>query len=486
MRRRIPASLSFTLVASVLGVLLAPWIRQAQASGAAHPVVAAAVSGPVTLDTFRDIARRANPGVVNISTAKVVRGPRRLPDPFEQFFGPDFFERFFGPRWDRRPRTRRSLGSGFVIDAEGHVLTNWHVVQGADEIAVTLFDEKRLDAKLVGKDARTDVALLKLDTGKALTVLELGDSDAAQVGEWVMAIGNPFGLGGNSVTVGVVSYTGRSLRLTGQPTPVEMIQTDASINPGNSGGPLLDARGQVIGINTLTVTDGARQSAGVGFAVPINVAKQILPQLREKGKVVRGWLGVVIQPVGEELAKTFGMEEAKGVVVADVSAGGPAAKAGIEPGDVILEADGRAIEDAQDLSGYVATREPGAAVRLRILHDNTEKDIAVTLGTFPEEGAEGMRPTSLGMTLRDLTPGLAERLAMPSDAKGIVVTDVEAGGGAEEAGLRPRDVIVSVGGQPVSTVPQLEAAIDQARKDGVARLRVRRGSAYLFAVLKLS
>jgi serine protease Do len=487
MQTRVPRLVFFTLVSLVVLGLGMPWLQATQANGRpARPVTAELVSGPVGLHTFRDIARRANPAVVNISSAKVVRGPRRLPDPFERFFGPDLFERFFGPRQGRRPSTRRSLGSGFVIDAEGHVLTNWHVVRGADEITVALSDEKRLDAKLVGRDARTDVALLRVDSGKALSALELGDSDAAQVGEWVMAIGNPFGLGGNSVTVGVVSYTGRPLRLAGRPTPVEMIQTDASINPGNSGGPLLDASGRVIGINTLIVTEGARQSAGVGFAVPINVAKQILPQLREKGKVVRGWLGVVIQPVGEELARTFGMEEPRGVVVADVAAGGPAEKAGLEPDDVVIEADGRPIDDPSDLSDYVSSRGPGAAVRVLILRDGQEKEVTVTLGTFPEEGAEGAGATRFGMALRQLTPDVAARLALPRDAKGIVVTDVEAGGAAEEAGLRARDVIVSVSGEPVSSVAGFEAAIERARKDGLARLRLRRGSSYLFVVLKLS
>jgi serine protease Do len=447
--------------------------------------------GPVTLDTFRDIARMQTSGVVNINTKRTVR--RRMSDPFRDFFGDDFMERFFGPPGrdgDRGDRlTQRSLGSGFIVDSGGYILTNRHVVEGADQISITLNNGKTYDAKLVGKDARTDVALLKIEPKETLTHLNMGNSDQTEVGEWVMAIGNPFGLGGNSVTVGVVSYRGRNMQLA-RGTGVDMIQTDAAINPGNSGGPLLNTRGEVIGINTLIVTGGLQQSAGVGFAVPINVAKEILPQLREKGKVVRGWIGIYIQPITDDLARTYHMKDAKGALIADVTEGSPADKAGLKSGDVVIEVDGRPVEDNNDLSRYIASRSPGSTVRLRVLREGAERSVSVTLGTFPEEVAEGEEQdeeghAQLGMTLRELTPELAARLELPRTAKGVVVMDVEAGSAAEDAGLQRGDLIVSVNGETVESPEEFKSRIDRARPEGVARLRIRRGNTHTFTVLKL-
>jgi serine protease Do len=358
-----------------------------------------------------------------------------------------------------------------------------------DQISVTLASGKTYEAKLIGRDARTDVALLKIDPKETLTTLDLGDSDQAEVGEWVMAIGNPFGLE-RSVTVGVVSFKGRGIQLT-QNTSVDMIQTDASINPGNSGGPLLNTRGQVIGINTLIYTQGAPQSAGVGFAVPINVAKEVVPQLRETGKVVRGWLGVAIQPVSEDMSKSLKMKDTKGALVSDVNAGGPAEKAGVKPGDVVLAADDRPVQDNSDLSRYISTRAPGTTVRLKLLRDGAEKTIPVTLGTFPEESQEGEDSprgggrAQLGMTLRNLTPDLAQRLDLPRGTKGALVMDVEAGEAAESAGLQQGDVIVSVNGVAVDGVEAFEAEVARAKADSLARLRVRRGDNHIFLVLKL-
>ncbi len=453
--------------------------------------------GALTLDTFKDVARQVTQGVVNINTSKTV-SRSRLRDPFRDFFGNDMMERFFGPQEQGRegsPRreTQRSLGSGFVIDKVGHILTNRHVVEGADEISVSFPDGKRYEAKLVGKDARTDVALLKIEPKEPLTYLELGDSNRVEVGEWVMAIGNPFNLpgGGNSVSVGVVSFKGRDLPLGVPGTSVDMIQTDAAINPGNSGGPLLNTRGQVVGINTMIVTNGgAAQSAGVGFSVPINVAKDILPQLREKGKVVRGWLGIQIQPITEDLAKTYGLKEARGAAVSQLTPGAPAEKAGLKPDDVIVAADGRPIRDNGDLSRYIASKVPGTTVKLDVVREGATKQIAVTLGTFPDEPAEGdsdeARKGKLGMSLRDLTPALAERLEFPRATKGALVWEVEPGEAAENAGLSRGDVIVSVNGKAVSSVDEFEAAIEEARKDGVARLRVQSAQGFRIVVLRLS
>jgi len=451
---------------------------------------AARPTGPVTLDTFKEIARLQNDGVVNINTTRVVRTERSR-DGFREFFGDDLMERFFGPQGGPRSQTQSTLGSGFVIDKEGYVLTNRHVVEGADKIFVSLASGRRFDAKLVGRDARTDVALLKIEPTSSLTVLNLGDSDQTEVGEWVMAIGNPFGLGGNSVTVGVVSFKGRNLTLGQQGTGVDMLQTDASINPGNSGGPLLNTRGEVIGINTMIITRGLPQSAGVGFAVPINVAQEILPQLRERGKVIRGWLGVQIQAVTQDLAETLALKEPTGALVSDVTPDSPASKAGLEPGDVVLSVDGRTVEDNGDLSAYVASRPPGATVKLQVWRDRAERTLSVTLGTFPEEDdgedqESAARRGQLGMTLQDLTPNIAQQLELPRNTKGAVVADVEAGSAAETAGLQPRDVIVSVNGNPVDGVDAFEAEVGKARSDGMARLRVRRGSGHLFLVLRLS
>jgi serine protease Do len=494
--RTIASFFSVAMAAMLLGAVVTTQIRRPETAMArpAEPILAQSAPtvprhvGPVTLDTFRDVARLQTPGVVNVNTTKKVATGRRSPDAFRDMFGDDFMERFFGGPGAPDTQAQRSLGSGFVVDKEGYILTNRHVVDGADKISVTLADGKRYDAKLVGKDARTDVALLKIEPKSTLTVLNLGDSDHTDVGEWVMAVGNPFGLSGNSVTVGVVSFKGRNLTLGPQGTGVEMIQTDASINPGNSGGPLLNTQGEVIGINTLIITQGLPQSAGVGFAVPINVAKEILPQLREKGRVVRGWLGVNIQVVTEDMAKSLGMQEPKGALIADVTKDSPAEKAGLKPGDVVVSADGRAIEDHSALSRYIASKAPGSTVRLQILRDGSQTTSSITLGTFPDEDNQEElaeeRSGQLGMTLRDMTPSMAQQLGLPRGSQGVVVTGVEPGEAAEEAGLQRGDVIVSVNGQDVADVEGFDQEIAKA-KDGLARLRVRRGNTHTFLILKL-
>jgi serine protease Do len=358
---------------------------------------------------------------------------------------------------------------------------------------VTFPGGRSYDAKIVGRDARTDVGLLKIEATEPLTVLPLGESDKAEVGEWVMAIGNPFGLpgGGNSVTVGVVSFVGRDLFLGVRGTSVEMIQTDAAINPGNSGGPLLNSRGEVIGINTLIVTGGSQASAGVGFSVPINVAKEILPQLREKGKVIRGWIGVSINSVTEELAGTYGLSEGRGAYVSSVTPGSPAGKAGLQPEDVILSADARTIQDSSDLSRYISSKSPGTTVKLELLRGKERKTVSVTLGTFQDETEESSTETggraSLGMTLRDLTPPVAERLELPRGTKGALVVDVEAGEAAEDANLTRGDVIVSVNGVAIDGVDAFDRAIAAARPDARARLRVYNAQVggYRVVVLRL-
>jgi serine protease Do len=499
---------SVAMAATLLGALYTTQVRRPQTAQAATPAVEVeaprAVSGPFGLDTFRDIAKRTNAGVVNINTSKFVRQRRMPNDPFHDFFGgnDDLLDRFYGQgqgqgqdneRGGATPRRQRqqSLGSGFIVDKDGYILTNRHVIEGADEVSVTFPGGKRYDAKIVGQDARTDVALIKIEPSAPLTVLPLGDSEKLEVGEWVMAVGNPFGLGDNSVTVGVVSYMGRDVPLEGlgRGTSVQMIQTDAAINPGNSGGPLINTRGEVVGINTMIITGGGQANAGVGFSVPINVAKEILPQLRDKGKVTRGWMGVYIQAVSEELAATYGLTEGKGAYVSAVTPGSPAEKAGLQPEDVVLSVDGRTIENNGDLSRYVASKAPGQTVRLEVLRGKSRQNVSVTLGTFqdqPDEASAGGADTNkLGMTLRDLTPQMAERLEMPRGAKGVVVMETEPGEASEDAGLVRGDVIVSVNGQAVDGVGDFQRLIEAARKDGRARLRFRREGNFFVAVLKL-
>jgi serine protease Do len=511
--RTIASLFSISMAAMLVGAMVTTQIHRPEVALARSADTApratsatpdpAIAGGPFGLDTFRQIARQNTPGVVNISTSRTVRRNRNR-DAFRDFFGDDMMDRFFGPQnpgrggrgqGERERERLQSVGSGFVIDGQGYILTNRHVIDDVDQISVTFATQRPGDtpyeAKLVGKDARTDVALLKIEPKERLTPVALGDSDRTEVGDWVMAIGNPFGLGGNSVTVGVVSYKGRPLQLGNTlGTPTDMIQTDASINPGNSGGPLLNTRGEVIGINTMIITNGPQQSSGVGFAVPINLAKEILPQLRDKGKVVRGWLGVQITPVSSDAAKTFKLKEARGALIVDITAGSPAEKSGLKPEDIVVAVDGRPVVDNGDLSRYVASKAPGTTVRLDVIRNGSEKNIAVHLEAFPEEAvredasAQGEGSNQLGMTLRNLTPDMAEQLEIPRGTRGVVVTDVE-GGAAEQANLRQGDVILSVNGTNVETVDAFRREIDQAKKDGVARMRVRRGSQLFIAFIRL-
>jgi serine protease Do len=464
--------------------------EKAPAVEASVPPPAPAPSSGITLGTFQAIAHRDDAAVVNISTSKVVR-EARMEDPFAELFGRNGSP-FLAPwgRGDGEPLTQRSLGSGFVVDTKGYVLTNRHVVDGADQVQVALANGHHYKAKVVGEDARTDIALLKIEPHEALTALPLGDSDGTEVGEWVMAVGNPFGLGGNSVTVGVVSFKGRTLDLSTHGTPIDMIQTDAAINPGNSGGPLINARGEAVGINTLIMTGGAQQYSGVGFAVPINVAREILPQLRETGHVVRGWLGVQIQGVDEDLAKNLKMSDTRGAIVSNVTPGSPADEAGLKPGDVVRGLDGKPVETSSDLSSRVASLGPGGRGALDVVRDGAEKTIHVTLGTFPDEqvadakGEEGHG--RLGVAVRTLTPDVAQELDVPADAHGVVIVQVEPGSPADSAGLRERDVVVSVDGQAVPDAGAFRALVEKARPGDVLRLRVRRGSGYFFIAVRPS
>src|SRR5207253_8408244 len=358
---------------------------------------------------------RATPAVVNVSTvgARVSNGDD---DRYREIFGEELYERYFG----RRPREDgRTSGSGVIEDPKGYILTNNHVIENAREITVRLSDGRKFTAKLVGRDPKTDLAVLKVDAPALLPVAELGDSDQLRVGQWAIAIGNPFGLD-RTVTVGIVSATARNR--VGVATYENFIQTDASINPGNSGGPLLNLDGKVIGINTAIVAAGQ----GVGFSIPINEAKAVMAQLIAKGRVVRGWLGVVIQDLTDELASSFGVREREGVLVADVMKGGPAEAAGLRPGDVVVELNGTRIHEVPDLQRHIANVAPGQRVRLGVVREGAPQRVTVTVAEMPGEeptlaaqaGSEGF-----GLQVEALAPGAAERLNLPM-AQGVLVVDI--------------------------------------------------------------
>ncbi len=435
--------------------------------------------------SFTELAQRVSPAVVNVSASKVVReGPmfRRFPSPFgdsEQDPFRDFFERFFGEMPQREMR-QHSLGSGFIIDEQGFILTNNHVVEKAEEIQVKLSDGTTYEAKVVGKDPKTDLALIKVKPERPLPVLRLGDSAKAQVGAWVLAIGNPFGLGG-TVTQGIISATGRVI---GAGPYDNFLQTDASINPGNSGGPLVDMNGEVIGVNTAIVAGGQ----GIGFAIPIDMAKAILPQLKEKGFVTRGWLGVAIQEVTPELAKSFGLKEPRGALVAEVTPGGPAAKAGIEPGDIIVDFNGHKIQEMSDLPRLVAATPIGSRVPVSVIRDGKERSVTAEVAELKEKTAPLGEPETsgdLGMKVRTLNPELARRLDLPEGEKGVVVTDVDGAGLAAEAGIQPGDVVKQVNRKPVDSVADYQRLVSQAKPGQTLLFLIKRGETTSFRAITI-
>jgi len=424
------------------------------------------------------------PVVVNISTTQVSDGRGGSPE-FGSPFGEDdpfndFWRRFFGGPMPRGPQRQRSLGSGFFIDGDGSILTNNHVVENASKIVVKLSDDQEYEAKIVGRDPKTDIAIIKIDGKPNLPAASLGDSDKLEVGEWVVAIGNPFGLD-STVTSGIVSAKGRHI---GQGPYDNFIQTDASINPGNSGGPLINLRGEVIGINT-AIFSRTGGNIGIGFAIPINLVKELLPQLRGKGKVTRGYLGVLIQKVTPEIAESLGMEKASGALVANVSKDGPADKAGVKVGDVIVEFDGKEIKDSGDLPILVARTQVDKKARLKVLRDKKEVVLTVAVGELKDEEVVATAPEKgeLGLTVQRLTPQMAESLGLEK-SDGVVVTAVEPGSAADEAGIRRGDVILEVDRKAIRNLDEYKKAIAGTRKGRGVLFLVRRGDNTLFLALK--
>ena len=450
------------------GALRGLWLLVLALAFALAQAVSAQARG--TPESFADLAEKVSPAVVNITTSTTVAGsdaPRMFPEgsPFE-----DFFRDFQGPG-DPAPRRSSSLGSGFVISEDGFVVTNNHVIEGADEILVEFFEGFELEAEVVGTDPNTDIALLKVEPEEALQFVSFGDSDTARVGEWVMAMGNPLGQG-FSVSAGIVSARNRALSGTYD----DYIQTDAAINRGNSGGPLFNMDGEVIGVNTAILSpDGG--SIGIGFAMASNVVKGVVDQLKEFGETRRGWLGVRIQDVTPDIAESIdGLEEARGALVTDVPEG-PASEAGMEAGDVILVFDGIDVVDTRQLVRVVANTAVGKSVRVTVLRDGETQTLKVTLGR--RETAEGSVPAAqpgpadepaeaeiLGMTVSPLTDELRGQLELSADAQGLVVTDVDVESEAYDKGLRAGDLITEAGQERLTSVEELETRIEEAREAG--------------------
>lgn len=429
--------------------------------------------------SFTDIVKKEKPSVVNISSTSLVKGAPASPfEPFRDYFGDDFFERFFG-RPPQEEMQTRSLGSGFIISSDGFILTNYHVVENAQEIIVRLADEREFEAKVVGKDAKTDVALIRVEEGRDFPAVKMGDSDALEVGEWVIAIGNPFGVG-QTVTAGIVSAKGRVI---GAGPYDDFIQTDASINPGNSGGPLYNVKGEVVGINA-AIYSPSGVNVGIGFAIPINMVKAILPQLREKGKVTRGWLGVMIQPLTEELAKTFNLPSTEGALVGDVVNGSPADKAGIRRGDVILEFDGRKIEKMRELPFIVAQTSPGKKADIKIMRGGKEKVVTVEIEELKEKAVEVADTSAgvLGMTVREITPDIARQLELES-TKGVIISDVRPGSPADAAGLQRGDVIIEINRKNIADLDDYRRETAGIKKGDTLLMLVKRGENIFFATL---
>ncbi len=437
-------------------------------------------------ESFAPLAERLTPSVVNIFTTKVVKGRGQLPgmpfnerdgNRFREFFGDDFFRHFFND--SPKGFKSRSLGSGFILDRAGIIITNNHVVEGADEIRVRLSDEHEFEAKVIGTDPKTDIAVIQIDpAGTELHPVELGDSDKLRVGDWVVAIGNPFGYG-HTVTAGVVSAKGRVI---GAGPYDNFLQTDAAINPGNSGGPLFNLEGKVVGINTAIVSGGT----GIGFAIPISTAREVVPQLRDGGRVTRGWLGVMIQEITAELSQQFGLEEPRGALVSEVVTGGPAQKAGLKRGDVIVEFDGEVIEKMNELPREVAEHRPGTVVNVGVLRSGKRMTLEVTLGELPDDNRPGDMQVQeeLGLTVQEVTPELQQHLGLDT-ASGVVISGVEPGSPAAEGGLRRGDLVLELNQQEITGLDEYHTALRETNGRESVLFLVRRGQGTLYVVVPL-
>ncbi len=456
--------------------------------------------------SFADLADKLLPAVVNVSTTQTLKNTDRLPEmpqfppgsPFEEFFK-DFMERQNqnpNQHQEQLPRKATSLGSGFIVDPAGYIVTNNHVIQDADEITVMLQDNTVFKAKVVGRDTKVDVALLKIDPGKhPLTAVSFGNSDTTRVGDWVLAIGNPFGLGG-TVTAGIVSARARDI----QAGPYDdFIQTDASINRGNSGGPLFNMAGEVVGINTMIYSPSGG-SIGIGFAIPASMAKPVLDDLRKFGKTRRGWLGVRIQSLDQDLADSMGLSTDKGALVAQVTDGSPAAKADMKAGDVILKFDGKDITEMRNLPRIVAETPIGKKVDVEVWRNGQSQTVSITVGELkeeptqqakaeskPQQQKEGDTIEGIGLSVVSLTPQLRDKYGIDEQTKGVLVIDVNGAGPATEKGIKPGDVIIDAAQQQVHSPSDLVKVVDKQKSAGqhTVLLRVENPQTIRYVVLPL-
>jgi serine protease Do len=436
--------------------------------------------------SFSQLAEKARPAVVNIRTVKTIRGGGRV---FRHFFGNphgggDPFKDFFGPFLENGPSRefkQRSLGSGFIVDQEGYIVTNNHVIEDADQIKVRLYNDKEFDATLVGRDSNTDLALIKIKTSHDLIPLEMGNSDELKVGTWVVAIGSPFGLE-QTVTAGIVSAKGR---IIGSGPYDDFIQTDASINPGNSGGPLINMNGEVVGINTAIVASGQ----GIGFAIPINLAKGIITQLKSEGEVTRGWLGVGIQDLTPELTEYYDLKSNEGVLVTQVFKGDPAEKGGIKPNDIITAVNRKRVESARELSQMIADIGVGEQTEITLLRNGREitvyiktakrEDTRLQAEKEQEDGNE-----EIGLAVKTLDPETARRLGYGEDEQGVIITRVEPGSKGELAGIRQGDLVKEINRAPITTVKEYRKQMRKIKEGDTIQMLIKRGrSGYIVAKL---
>ena len=437
---------------------------------------------------YARVVKAVLPAVVNISSSRLTkRSDSGLPDPllldpfFRQFFGDEGFRRFSIPK----ERREKSLGSGVIVSPEGYILTNNHVVEHATDITVTLRDKRELKARVVGTDPRTDIAVLKID-GTNFPCVTLGDSSKVQVGDIALAIGNPFGVG-QTLTSGIISAMGRGN--LGIEEVEDFIQTDAPINPGNSGGALIDDEGRLIGINTAIISGNSGGNQGIGFAVPVNLARHVMDQILKNGKVERAYLGILPQDVTPSLARAFGVKEARGAVVSAITPDGPASHSELKQGDIILDVNGKPIDDANQLRLEIGLLAPGSTVRLGVLRGNTRQNVAVKMGEFPSKepraslNNDGSGGALQGVSVENLTPETARDMKLTPGTKGVVVSDVEPSSRAAEAGLRVGDVIEQVNRQPVKSVQDFDRAMASAKKQDPTLLLVNREGDTLFVAV---
>lgn len=436
------------------------------------------------VNSLSGLVKKLTPSVVNISTTSVSkRKSLGFNSPFQDEQFEDLFERFFGENLPDQEFRRRGLGSGFIVSSDGYVITNNHVIRKADEIEVVLEDGSKHAATVVGTDPKTDIALLKINAGKPLPEVNLGNSSTLEIGDSVFAIGNPFGLG-NTVTSGIVSAKGRSLGLGAYD---DFIQTDAAINPGNSGGPLFNLNGEVVGVNSAIIAGGQ----GIGFAIPINLANSIFTQLKASGKVVRGWLGVIVQELSPEISASLGLDNTDGALISDIAQGGPAEKAGLQRGDIITEVDGKRIIDMPELPKTIAGYKPDTFATLKVVRDGKEQVLRVKLGELPEDDkvAEAEQPEKkvegkLGLVVSEVTPQLMRRLRI-SKKEGIVVTNVISGSSASEAGFKVGDIILEVERENVDSLSDYNKALSSAGDKKNLLFLVKRQNRTVYLALKI-